>query len=219
MYKDNESYIHKCAKNVLMEWAKDEELKFTDGIYEWSWWWRSNRTDPFFLEYPIIVNDEIDTVSQNVDELIHYGSSYSDGICPTFEECKKNNMFPSAIVDVVASHKGTPLYFIEICHKNPVSHKKLKNLIKCGVRDLIEIDAYWILKQTKKPDIIQVKNILILEGDPLPTCKYGFDIKKMDFKEEFEEEFVKNPPHPCHACNGYGAYIGCSLCEANATFN
>ncbi len=77
---------------------------------------------------------------------------FSSGKCPTFEECKKQKMFPIAIVDVVAVHKGTPEYFIEICHKNPVSFEKLCNLYENGVKNLIEIDANWILKQTKKPN-------------------------------------------------------------------
>jgi len=171
MYKDNESYIHKCAKNVLMEWAEDEELKFTDGNINFQWSWRSNRTDPFFLEYPIIVNDRINSVENNIDEMMHWGKVYESvsGKCPTFEECKKRKLFPCAIVDVVAVHKGTPQYFIEICHKNPVSYKKFKNLYENGVRNLIEIDANWILKQTKKPDRIKVKKILLLEGRPLPS--------------------------------------------------
>jgi len=159
-----------------MEWAKDEKLKFTDGniIFEWSW--RSNRTDPFFLEYPIIVNDKINSVENNIDEIMCYGNNdeimcygNNDGKCPTFEECKKQNMYPCAIVDVVAVHKGVPQYFIEICHKNPVSFKKFCDLYERGVKNLIEIDANWILKQTKKPDIIQVKKIILLEGNPLPS--------------------------------------------------
>ena len=65
-----------------------------------------------------------------------------------------------AVIDVVVAHKGSPMYAIEICHKNPVSKEKIEALKLAGVDNLIEINASWILKQTRIPDKLKFKRLI-----------------------------------------------------------
>ena len=79
----------------------------------------------------------------------------------TLNECV--NLFqsyPIAIIDIVCPHKGRPYIGIEICHKNPVSLEKIDKLRKFGVDNLIEIDADWILNQTKIPSQLKYKRLI-----------------------------------------------------------
>ena len=61
---------------------------------------------------------------------------------------------------MVCSHKGQPYYAIEICNKNPVSQEKINKLKEFGVDNLIEIDADWILNQTKIPSQLKYKRLI-----------------------------------------------------------
>jgi hypothetical protein len=84
-----------------------------------------------------------------------------DEYVPTYDECVNiYNSYPIAIIDMVCSHKGAPCIGIEICHKNPVSQEKINKLKEIGVHSLIEIDAEWILKQTKRPDKLRYKRLI-----------------------------------------------------------
>ena len=164
-YVANESYKHKYAKKVFKKWCQEKEFFNTN--YEYPYKnemipktinWTSNRAKQAWLEYPIVVNDEYDSVTYNWDEI--WGNCPSSFV-PTFDDCKTRKMYPVAIVDVVLTSKGNPTYFIEICHKNPVSKSKLEKLESLGVPNLIEIDADWILNQTKRPEILKIKRWLI----------------------------------------------------------
>lgn len=80
---------------------------------------------------------------------------------PTFDECVNTyNSYPVAIIDIVCSHKGMPSIGIEICHKNPVSQEKINKLKELGVHSLIEIDAEWILQQTKRPSELKYTKLI-----------------------------------------------------------
>lgn len=83
-----------------------------------------------------------------------------DEYVPTFDELKKLGIYPRRVIDVVLTHKGKPLWFIEICHKNPTSQEKIAELKSMGVRNLIEIDAEWILSQIKRPERIKYKKLI-----------------------------------------------------------
>jgi hypothetical protein len=78
----------------------------------------------------------------------------------TYDECISLGIYPKRVIDVVLTHKGTPTWFIEICHKNPTSQEKINELEMLGVRNLIEIDAEWIMKQTKKPKKLKYKQLI-----------------------------------------------------------
>ena len=148
---ENESYKHKKAKEVLKEWFDGgngmKNIHFTP-----------NRICGVFLEYPIVtdiieknvwegreIKNEINSVEMNWDEII--GMELEE--VPTYEYCYEKGWYPKRVIDVVLPHKGRPEYFIEVCHTNPVSKKKVKELAKCGVRNLLEVDAEWVLRQTE----------------------------------------------------------------------
>ena len=157
---ENESYKHKMAKEVLKKWFENESEKGdyrTIGDISF----RPNRRSGIFLEYPICK----DTYGYYDNSWLHNW----DEICydenseyvPTYDECINfYNSYPIAIIDIVCSHKGHPAIGIEICHKNPVSQEKIKKLKEFGVDNLIEIDADWILNQTKIPSKLKYKRLI-----------------------------------------------------------
>lgn len=161
---ENESYKHKMAKEVLKKWLETQTIEDKDysGIGDIRF--RSNRKSGVFLEYPICKNityyNEIiggNSWKTNWDEIQGDWNEY----VPTYDECvNKYKSYPIAIIDVVCCHKGSPQIGIEICHKNPVSQEKINKLEEFGVDDLIEIDADWILHQTKIPSQLKYKRLI-----------------------------------------------------------
>ena len=79
---------------------------------------------------------------------------------PTYDDCVSFGIRPTRVIDVVLTHKGCPMWFIEICYKNPTSIEKINELKSLGMDNLIEIDAEWIMKQTKRPDEIIYKQLI-----------------------------------------------------------
>lgn len=163
---ENESYKHKMAKEVLKKWF--EETKDDDGYMGiGDIGFRSNRKSGIFLEYPICTNitttwpdpayQNLNSWERNWDEIEGEFNEY----VPTYDECVNiYKSYPIAIIDVVCSHKGSPSIGIEICHKNPVSQTKINKLKEIGVADLIEIDAEWILQQTKRPSKLKYARLI-----------------------------------------------------------
>ena len=160
-YTENESYKHKMAKEVLKEWFYGgERIGKVGGCCP-------NRECGVCLEYPIVKqegyidgsNNKIggtNSIDNNWDEILQL----EDDCVPTYDECIRMSMYPKRIIDVVLTHKGHPEWFIEICHKNPTSQEKINELKKLGVYNLIEIDAEWIMKQTKKPTRLEYKQLI-----------------------------------------------------------
>lgn len=165
------------AKEVLKKWF--EETKDDDGYMGiGDIGFRSNRKSGIFLEYPICANitatdfhpdyQNMNSWEKNWDEIIylhHHLDEYELYNCseyvPTYDECVNTyKSYPIAIIDVVCSHKGSPTIGIEICHKNPVSNTKINKLKQVGVDSLIEIDAEWILQQTKRPSNLKYKTLI-----------------------------------------------------------
>lgn len=158
-YTENESYKHKMAKEVLKKWFEDSEQDDYMTIGDISF--RPNRKSGIFLEYPICeINDGngwTDSWQSNWDEI----NGGPDEYVPTYEECINiYKTYPVAIIDLVCSHKGRPHIGVEICHKNPISQEKINKLKKFGVYALIEIDADWILNQTKPPNQLKYKTLI-----------------------------------------------------------
>ena len=115
--------------------------------------WRSNREVQAWVDYPIVVGGDVNSIELNWDEQEVDFKNY----------CKIMNLSlsPTAYVDIVLPHKGTPSYFIDICDKKPISDIKIEKLKELGVDNYIEIDAEWILSQTKIPSKIKIKRWLI----------------------------------------------------------
>jgi len=158
-YGECESYQHKAAKDVVKSWIHEMNPPGCDD----AWIFKTNQHKEngkrlflggrnqgnVYLEFPII---EFADGFHSSDEPNWYS---------TREECIANKRYPKRVIDLVIPHKGYPHTFIEICHKNPVSDKKIKELKEIGVNNLIEIDANWILSQVKRPRILKIKRWLI----------------------------------------------------------
>jgi len=187
-FTNTESYKHKCAKDIFKQWCDSVEWSSLGGDgrcvstnyrnkyeREITVSWRSNRSQEAWLEYPIVVNSDINSIEMNWDEIwpgftiTECGQvtddRYASGFVPTYAECKEYNLQPISVIDIVLPHKGRPLHFIEICHTNPVSNEKLEKLKQLKLCDyggsLIEIDAEWILRQTCIPSKLEIKRWLI----------------------------------------------------------
>jgi len=166
-FTENESYKHKMAKEVLKEWFYGGQCIGNIGCRS------PNRECGVWFEYPIVNTDKYDSIQNNWDELLtnpkipqeiepdsnEYRDLQSEYV-PTYDECISLGIYPKRVIDVVIPHKGTPSLFIEICHKNPTSQEKINELEMLGVRNLIEIDAEWIMKQTKKPTKLKYKQLI-----------------------------------------------------------
>jgi len=153
-FTENESYKHKMAKEVLKEW-------FYGGCYIGDVGSYPNRKCGVWFEYPIVKTDEYNSIECNWDEqLTNPKKEMESEYVPTYDECISLGIYPKRVIDVVLTHKGTPTWFIEICHKNPTSQEKINELEMLGVRNLIEIDAEWIMKQTKKPSELKFKRLI-----------------------------------------------------------
>ena len=162
-----QTFKQKYAKEAFQRWANSNS--WNDGcgqMVEADYWelnsgqlsekttslrWVSNREEEAFLDYPIVVGGHVNSIELNWDE---QEEDFKDN-------CKTMNLSPTAYVDIVLTHKGTPSYFIDICDKKPISDKKIKKLKRLGVSNYIEIDAEWILSQTKIPSKIEIKRWLI----------------------------------------------------------
>ena len=156
-FVDKESLLHKNAKELLKEWLdKDNNLLN----------FQSNETHGVHVEYPICINDKINTWTTRWylyysefnfdvpdDEYFTYVPTYKEYI--EIFKCK-----PIAIIDLVCTHKGQPHICVEIVHKNKVSDDKAKKLLDAGIDNLYEISAYWVLSQVEKPKEIKY-NVLI----------------------------------------------------------
>ena len=173
LFTNNESYKHKCAKEIFKQWCDSTSWSCLGGDarristnYKHELYWRSNRSQEAWLEYPIVVNSDINSIENNWDEIWpgdEEGCNWN-GFVPTYTECNEYNLYPISVIDIVLPHKGKPAYFIEICHTNPVSNEKLEKLkqLKIGPdTSLIEIDAEWILRQTGIPSKLEIKRWLI----------------------------------------------------------
>lgn len=172
LFTNNESYKHKCAKEIFKQWCDSTSWSYGDARrvstnYNRELYWRSNRSQEAWLEYPIVVNSDINSIENNWDEIwpgLEGGMDlFCNGFVPTYTECNEYNLYPISVADIVLPHKGSPSYFIEICHTNSVSNEKLEKLKQVMTHNasLIEIDAEWILRQTGIPSKLEIKRWLI----------------------------------------------------------
>ena len=114
-FVDKESFFHKYAKELLKEWL-DESNSLLN--------FQSNETHGVHVEYPICINDKINTWTTR---WYHYYSEINfyppedeyQTYVPTYKECIKIfKCKPIAIIDLVCTHKGKPHICVEIVHKN-----------------------------------------------------------------------------------------------------
>ena len=138
-FTENESYKHKMAKEVLKEWFYGGQT-----IGEVSF--NPNRTCGVWFEYPIVNNKRYNSILNNWDEMLsnpkipthiaEYSTEWYDlqqEYVPTHDECIRLGIYPKRVIDVVLTNKGNPMWFIEICHKNPTSQEKINELKMLGM--------------------------------------------------------------------------------------
>ena len=167
MWKECESYKHKCAKEIVKGWI-DSELEIptnyetNSSVYKLGS--QSRNRDEVWLEYPVGYYKENDYNSINIlfdEQWDECGVWTNNNPVPTYQQCMKNNFNVVAVLDIAVQHKGSIFQGIEICHKNPVSDKKVQKLKEIGLNELVEIDADWVLNQIGIPKEIKIKRFLI----------------------------------------------------------
>jgi hypothetical protein len=164
-----ETYKHKCAKQVFKLWCSE-----TSSFENLSW--TSNREENAWLNYPIVESEKYNSMETNWDEIWPYDDDFSsmsmnnfipmlmNNFIPTYDMCKKRNINPISVIDIVLPHKGTPKWYIEISTSND-KLEKLQKLQQINFGKylsgggLIEIDADWILNQTCIPSKLKYKKI------------------------------------------------------------
>jgi hypothetical protein len=159
-FEENESFKHKCAKELLQTWLNEDYIGPTwggDGIY---------------LEYPIVPAARHPDVgnfmafnwSLGDHRYEHYGSNSID-FHPTYDQCIEIGDIPIAVIDVVETYKGVIQRGFEVYHTHRVNStklEKLKELTEGTGFELYEISAENILCKTTKPvDILKLCRRLI----------------------------------------------------------
>tara|TARA_R110000803_G_C11770147_1_gene295163 strand:- start:59 stop:535 length:477 start_codon:yes stop_codon:yes gene_type:complete len=158
MFVNRESYIHKYSKTLLKEFFQSNILEskkkeFNEFEFEES----ENNNYTVFLEYPVVIKDTFNSLKYNWSQLLSTGN---DDFIPTYEELRKHNLIPLAVIDLVICSKGVPIYFFELCHTNPVSKSKIDKLKEVKINNLYEISSYWLLSQIQKPNYLKYKRLI-----------------------------------------------------------
>ena len=151
-----ESYLHKLSKDVLSEWITDPltETNTFFNIFEFK---NTNRKNNILYEYCIYNNHKINSIKYDWTDLIGDGvNDYN----PDFKDLIKHGIFSVAVCDMCILRNNKPFLFIEIKNTNPVSEKKLKLLKSLGVKNLIEVDASYIMRQIGKPTMLKYTKLI-----------------------------------------------------------
>ncbi len=165
VYINNEGNMHINAKEIFRNWCFNRPKRWnTDNDVDLNW--QSIGTHVVAFEYPI-VDGVFNSVKMSWDDIWYRSTGGSrHNFVPTYEECRYNmGIYPVAMVDIVALQKGLPLYCFEIHKTNEVTDMKTKKLHKAGVRNLIELEADWIVKQNEFPSQLQTYRWLIKDGE------------------------------------------------------
>lgn len=125
-FDGKESYTHKFAKQLLMQWLKEGELNFQCGEFTTN----VKQMDDVVLEYPIM-------------ECFPYYP----------EELGKSKW--TAVVDVAVKHKGIIPYVFEIVNKNEDINDKLAFYTSKKEVVAFFISAAHILGQIKRPELLK----------------------------------------------------------------
>jgi hypothetical protein len=164
-YKENESFKHKCAKELLAKWLTDIDRSNIDFCSLEPFYWRSNYG--VFTELPFHITDDIYyfECSKGIKtgengEILHYNRNGKpeDYFNPAFN--RGEILF---IPDICIFHKGTPTIFIEIVNTSFCSNKKINKIKKffdsCYI-EVWEVFADDILNLTSIPEKIKAHRIL-----------------------------------------------------------
>ena len=183
-FESKESYSHKLSKDILKEWLNNGLNLYSIGNdkEEHSISYRITDDDILF-EYPLAFTKDFDGSLSNTfvsgngwGYILNKKGVSIQSYChddpgtyiPTYDECINSGNIPISIVDVVVYHKGSVIFGIEICNKNPVSVEKQIKIIelydKTGQHSqtpIFEIDSNWIMQQIKQPKKLIFKRQII----------------------------------------------------------
>lgn len=172
-----ESYKHKAAKAVVVEWLRTaaKAVGYDNYADLAGIGWRVNRGAPcwgVWDEYPIARDPKGHIVGESLvwDEtgwerdIARAGNNDCDcdlnEICshrvihraPSYDELRSLGYSPIVILDVAVQHKGCITYGIEIVHRHDVDDQKAALLEEHG-GDIcvLTVDAEWVLRQVAPP--------------------------------------------------------------------
>lgn len=151
----------KCAKHYLKEWIDNPAQRDRYFVSLGQFSFCPNRKSGVYIDYPIYIDETINSWEQNWDEI--WGDDhFFDDFVPSFKEVftKYNNRCLGSI-DIVCSHKGAPAVgFIIYYQKIDDKEILLDILSENNISNIYGIDAEWILKQPQKPEHIECIQLL-----------------------------------------------------------
>lgn len=157
-FTENESFLHKHAKDLLSDELIKTEIKMQDFCEYNVLRWRKNygvfkelpfyeSSDPYYFESSEGLKD---------NDYERHMSNCLDWFDPEFDRGKI--LF---IPDITIFHKGEPKILIEIVHKNKTPQWKINKINKFfSYVELYEVSAYQIMAQIKSCDKIKFNKIL-----------------------------------------------------------
>lgn len=167
-----ESYLHKYAKQVLVEWLREAAAHNDKNGYAslWGYRWNVARSAPAWGVYeewsvlaadngikePTAPWDEIDWANKipgfHARECGENG--YEDHVTypypPRADFLRIWKINPAAILDVAVLDFDRITCAFEIVHKSPVSDEK-RQLLKSLDIQLVEVNALWVMTQIGRP--------------------------------------------------------------------
>jgi len=162
-----ESFKHNLAIQLLWKWLNEAEIA---GRSISPFAWRSpnwgvhielpffETSDPNYFEHSFGLIDDINEIAprneyKSIDELFRPSANLG------------RLLF---IPDITIFHKGQAAHFVEVVHTNPVSIDKLHKIAdwwkykQGGWLNIWEVEAEWVLRQTKEPSEVQATLIFEL---------------------------------------------------------
>ena len=177
-FESKESYSHKLSKDILNEWLNNGLNLYSIGndTIEHPISYRIT-DDNILFEYPLALTKEQNGSFSNTfvcgngwGYILNKKGVFDDPgtYIPTYDECINSGNIPIAIIDVVVYHKGSVIFGIEICNKNPVSVEKQIKIIELYDKTehhwqtpIFEIDSNWIMQQIRQPKKLIFKRQII----------------------------------------------------------
>ena len=163
-----EPYKHYYAKQLFKQWCNSKSWTYQNEAYrivpvnclnnkntKEILKWKSNRTEFAWIDYPIVVNYEINSIEYYWDEI--WPGPYANNFIPSYNQCRELKLYPISLTDIVLPHKGRPHYFIYISDQNTLTRNMIAELKLFGIENIIEIKADWILAQKCIPSILDAK--------------------------------------------------------------
>jgi hypothetical protein len=145
------------AKQLLLKWLRESEVDGYEGILPF----RCRRNYGFHMELPFYEKSDpyYFELSSYVDIEKAQISSRSLMDYETIFDQKADRGKLLFVPDICGFHKGSVTQFIEVVHTSPLTDKK-RSIIAEFMRGYYyaigEVDAEWILRQTKTPTKIRV---------------------------------------------------------------